>query len=167
MVKLRPKLSVNNHVRYRRPPRYDLERLKQPDVATACAQHVEAALPDEEELDVAPLEDCCRTVKAAINNVAKDIVGYEERRRRNDCAVEDGNEPAPTLREAKDAIEQLKNNKAAGKDGIAAELIKLGPEKLATCLHRLVVRSWETEQLPEELKEGVICPFHKKGDHLE
>ncbi|XP_058839558.1 uncharacterized protein LOC131695048 [Topomyia yanbarensis] len=71
-------------------------------------------------------------------------------------AVEDGNEPTPTLREVKDAIQQLKNNKAAGKDGIAAELIKSGPKKLVTCLHRLVVRIWEIEQLPEEWKERVI-----------
>ncbi|XP_058816777.1 uncharacterized protein LOC131680072 [Topomyia yanbarensis] len=72
------------HVRYRRPPRYDLELLKQPNVATAYAQHLEAALPGEGDLDVAPLEDCWRTVKAAINNVAENIVGYEERRRRSD-----------------------------------------------------------------------------------
>ncbi|XP_058811271.1 serine/arginine-rich splicing factor 4-like [Topomyia yanbarensis] len=51
--------------------------------------------------------------------------------------VEDGNEPTPTLREVNDAIQHLKNNKAAGKDGIAAKLIKLGPERLATCLHRI------------------------------
>ncbi|XP_058449190.1 uncharacterized protein LOC131429160 [Malaya genurostris] len=82
-------------------------------------------------------------------------------------AAEDGNDPAPTLREVKDAMHQLKTNKAAGKDGIAAELIKMGPEKLATCLHRLLVRIWETEQLPEGWKEGVVCPIHKKGDHLE
>ncbi|XP_062707776.1 uncharacterized protein LOC134288081 [Aedes albopictus] len=81
-------------------------------------------------------------------------------------AAEDGNEPTPTLREVKDAIHQLKNNKAAGKDGIAAELIKMGPEKLATCLHQLVVKIWETEQLLEEWKEGIICPIHKKGDKL-
>ncbi|XP_058826860.1 uncharacterized protein LOC131686875 [Topomyia yanbarensis] len=237
--------------------RDDLERLKQPDIATAYAQHLEAALPDEGELGVAPLEDCWRIVKAAINNVAEDIVGYEERRRRNDwfdkecravleeknaaravmlqhgtrqnverykqkrrqqtrlfqekkrrleeaeceemgllyrsqdtrkiyqklnashkddqgnggfdyvSAVEDRNEPTTTLREVKDAIQQLKNNKAAGKDGIAAELIKLGPEKLATCLHRLVVKIWKIDQLPEEWKEGVICHIDKKGDHLE
>ncbi|XP_062716068.1 uncharacterized protein LOC134291831 [Aedes albopictus] len=299
MVKLRPKLSVINNVHYRRPPRYDLERLKQPDVATAYAQNLEAALPDEGVLDVAPLEDCWSTVKAAINNAAESTIGYVERSRRNDwfdeecravleekdaaravmlqhgtrqnveryrqkrkqqtrlfrekkrrldeaeceemellcrsqetrkfyqklnasrkgyvpqaeiCrdkegslltdkrevierwkqhfdehlngeenvgtedqgsggndyvgAAEDGNEPTPTLREVKDAIHQLKNNKAAGKDGIAAELIKMGPEKLATCLHQLVVKIWETEQLPEEWKEGIICPIHKKGDKL-
>ncbi|XP_062704877.1 uncharacterized protein LOC134287218 [Aedes albopictus] len=299
MVKLRPKLSVINNVHYRRPPRYDLERLKQPDVTTAYAQNLEAALPDEGVLDVAPLEDCWSTVKAAINNAAESTIGYVERSRRNDwfdeecravleekdaaravmlqhgtrqnveryrqkrkqqtrlfrekkrrleeaeceekeplcrsqetrkfyqklnasrkgyvpqaeiCrdkegslltdkrevierwkqhfdehlngeenvgtedqgsggndyvgAAEDGNEPTPTLREVKDAIHQLKNNKAAGKDGIAAELIKMGPEKLATCLHQLVVKIWETEQLPEEWKEGIICPIHKKGDKL-
>ncbi|KXJ78923.1 hypothetical protein RP20_CCG002939 [Aedes albopictus] len=42
----------------------------------------------------------------------------------------------------------------------------MGPEKLATCLHQLVVKIWETEQLPEEWKEGIICPIHKKGDKL-
>ncbi|XP_062706099.1 uncharacterized protein LOC134287678 [Aedes albopictus] len=82
-------------------------------------------------------------------------------------AAEDGNEPTPILREVQEAIHQLKTNKAAGKDDIAAELINMGPEKLATCLHRLIVRIWETEQLPEEWKEGVICPIHKKGDYLE
>ncbi|KXJ69430.1 hypothetical protein RP20_CCG027074 [Aedes albopictus] len=61
---------------------------------------------------------------------------------RNDdaSAAEDGNEPTPTLREVKDAIHQLKTNKAADKDGIAAEPIKMGPDKLAICLHRLIVR---------------------------
>ena len=300
MVKLRPKLSVINNVRYRRPPRYDLERLKQPDVATAYAQHLEAALPEEGELDGAPLEDCWNTVKAAINDAAENNVGYMGRSRRNDwfdeecrqileekdaaravalqqgtrqnveryrrkrrqqtrlfqekkrrleeaeceemeqlcrsqdtrkfyqklnasrkgfvpraemcrdkdgsiltdervvierwkqhyeehlngaestgsesqgsggddyvSSADDGSQPAPTLREVKDAIQQLKTNKAAGKDGIGAELIKMGPEKLATCLHKLIVRIWETEQLPEEWKEGVICPIYKKGDKLE
>ncbi|XP_062714037.1 uncharacterized protein LOC134290845 [Aedes albopictus] len=84
MVKLRPKLSVINNVHYRRPPRYDLERLKQPNVATAYAQNLEAALPDEGVLDVAPLEDCWSTIKAAINNAAESTIGYVERSRRND-----------------------------------------------------------------------------------
>ncbi|XP_058449405.1 uncharacterized protein LOC131429348 [Malaya genurostris] len=53
---------------------------------------------------------------------------------RNDyvSAAEDGNDPAPALREVNDAMHQLKIDK-----------------------------------LPEEWKEGVICPIHKKGDHLE
>lgn len=54
-------------------------------------------------------------------------------------AAEDGNESTPTLREVKNVIYQLKTNKAADKDGIVAELIKMGPEKLSTCLHRTMV----------------------------
>ncbi|XP_058449363.1 uncharacterized protein LOC131429316 [Malaya genurostris] len=261
MVKLRSKLSVINNARYQQPPRYNIERLKQPDVASASAQNFKAALPDEGELDVAPLDDCWSTVKAAINNAAECTVGYVERSRRmvrrrvesdfnverykqkrkqqtrifrekkrhleeaeceemellycsqetrkfsrngpmpraemcrdqdgslltdgrevikrwkqhfdehlngaenvgmkvqddgrNDyvSAAKDGNDRAPTLREVKHAMHQLRTNKAAGKDGIATELIEMGPEKLATCLHRLIVRIWETEQLPEVGKE--------------
>lgn len=43
----------------------------------------------------------------------------------NACAsvAEDGNEPTPTLRKVDDVIHQLKNNKEACKDGIAAKLI--------------------------------------------
>lgn len=52
------------------------------------------------------------------------------------------------MRDVKDAIKKLKYNKAAGKDDIGADLIKMGSEKYAFCLHRLV-RIWELEQLPE------------------
>ena len=299
MVKMRPKLSVVNNIRYRRPPRYNLARLKQPEVAASYAQSLEAALPEEGELEEAPLEDCWNTIKAAINNVAENVLGYEERNRRNDwfddecqralaekdkarleklrqvtrrtveryrqyrsqqtrlfqekkrrleeeeyaeleqlhqsqetrrfyqklnasrkgfvpraemCRDKDGSiltddrevterwkqhfdehlngaqaeaedqdndgsdivgatndedVPPPTIGEVKDAIRMLKNNKSVGKDGIGAELIKMGPGKLAKCLHQLIVKIWDTEQLPEEWKEGVICPIYKKGDKLD
>ena len=299
MVKMRQRLSLAKSVRYRRPPRLDLERLKLPEVASQYAHSLEAALPDEGELSEAPLEDCWSSIKAAITNAAESTIGFVERGRRNDwfdeeceaileeknaarramlqhnlpdleeayrlkrrqqhqlfrekvrhheeleyedmeqlyrsnetrkfykklngsrqgftpraemCRDKDGviltderevinrwkqhfeehlngaeaetedqdgrgddyigtagegEEPAPTMREVKDAIKKLKNNKAAGKDGIAAELIKMGPARLASRLHRLIVRIWESEQLPEEWKEGVICPIYKKGDKLD
>ena len=98
-----------------------------------------------------------------------DAEAEEQDSRRDDFVgtTDEAEEPAPTIREVKDAIRRLKNNKAAGKDGIGAELIKMGPEKLASCLHRMIVRIWEVEQLPEEWKEGVISPIYKKGDKLD
>lgn len=45
-----------------------------------------------------------------------------------------------TVREVEDTILKHKTNKAADKDGIAAELIKIGPEKLVIYVHRLIVR---------------------------
>lgn len=49
------------------------------------------------------------------------------------------------------------------KGGIGAELIEMDPDRLTACLHRLIIRIWETEQLSEEWKQGVICPIYKKG----
>lgn len=48
-------------------------------------------------------------------------------------------------RDVKDAIQHLKNIKAGGKNGIRAELIKMGPERSTAFLRRLKVRIWETE----------------------
>lgn len=41
-------------------------------------------MPDEGELDEAPLEDCWSTVKAAINDAAASTIGHVERNRRNE-----------------------------------------------------------------------------------
>ncbi|XP_038106838.1 craniofacial development protein 2-like [Culex quinquefasciatus] len=84
MVKMRQRLSLAKSVRYRRPPRLDLERLKLPEVASRYAHSLEAALPGEGELLEAPLEDCWRSVKAAITNAAESTIGFVERGRRND-----------------------------------------------------------------------------------
>jgi len=295
MVKMRPKLSVVNNVRYRRPPRYNIERLKDPEVASDYAQRLEAALPEEDDAMNMPLEDWWSNAKTAIQNAAESALGYVERGRRKDwydgeceemlkeknaarqqmlqhdtrqnsdrykekrkqqtrlfhgkkrrledaereemellyrsqetrkfykklkapqndfvprdemCRSSDGslltdecevierwrqhfdehlngaeeqaaeigdisiasNEeavPTPTMNDVKEAIKQLKNNKAAGKDGLPPELFKFGPGKLVRLVHRIIVKIWEMEQLPEEWKDGVICPIYKKGDKLD
>ncbi|XP_058827969.1 uncharacterized protein LOC131687895 [Topomyia yanbarensis] len=124
MVKLRPKLSVVNSVRYRLPPRYNQDRLRETNVATTYAQHLEAGLPPEEEFIDAFLEDCWTRTKAAINSTAESVLGYVQRSRRNDWA--------------------------AGKDSLGAELFKVGPEELTESMHRIIERIRDREQLPEE-----------------
>ncbi|XP_058064590.1 craniofacial development protein 2-like, partial [Anopheles bellator] len=84
MVKMRPKLSVVNNVRYQRPPRLYLERLKQSDVAEDYAHSLEAALPDEDELEEAPLENCWNSIKTAINSVAGNVIGHVRQTQRNE-----------------------------------------------------------------------------------
>ena len=82
----------------------------------------------------------------------------EERAEDNDYAGERNDEalPPPTMDEVKESIKQLKNNKAAGIDGLTPELFKFGPGKLIRIVHRVVVWIWETEQLPDEWKDVVI-----------
>lgn len=82
-VKVRQRLSVVNNIRFRRPPRYNLERLKLLEVATDYAQSLEAALPEEGELTTTALEGCWSSVKAAINNAAESAIGFVEGNRRN------------------------------------------------------------------------------------
>ena len=58
----------------------------------------------------------------------------------------------------------MKNNKAAGTDGIHLELIKYRGNKLLNRVYELVRQIWEEERLPEEWNETIIVPIHKRGD---
>jgi len=61
-------------------------------------------------------------------------------------------------------MRNLKNNKAAGTEGIQLELIKYGGNKLLNRIYELVRQIWEEERISEEWKETIIIPMYKKGD---
>ena len=69
-----------------------------------------------------------------------------------------------TIEDVKKEIRNLKNNKVTGTDGIHLELIKYGGDKLLNRMYELVRQIWEEERIPEEWKETVIVPIHKRGD---
>ncbi|KAL1448299.1 hypothetical protein WDU94_008926, partial [Cyamophila willieti] len=73
----------------------------------------------------------------------------------------------PSFVEVQQAIKELKNNKAPGEDGISTEVLKAGGITLATKIHELILEIWENETLPEEWKEAIVIPIHKKGDKLD
>ena len=58
----------------------------------------------------------------------------------------------------------LKHHKAAGTNGIHPELIKYRGNKLLNRMYELVRQIWEEERIPEEWKETIIVPTHKRGD---
>jgi hypothetical protein len=62
------------------------------------------------------------------------------------------------------ATEKLKSHKSPGIDQIPAELIKAGGRTIRCVIHKLIISIWNKEELPEELKESVIVPNHKKGN---
>ena len=61
------------------------------------------------------------------------------------------------------AIGKLKSHKSSGIDEIPAELIKAGGGTICGEIHKLIT-SILKEKLPEEWKESIIVPIHKKGD---
>ena len=63
-------------------------------------------------------------------------------------------------------IDKPKKGKAAGCDQIPAELIKSGGTELKSALHKLVLKIWEEEQIPEQWKHGITNPIFKKGNSL-
>jgi hypothetical protein len=54
--------------------------------------------------------------------------------------------------------------KSPGSDQILAELIQAGGEILLPAIHKLINSVWNKEGLPDQLKDSIIVPVHKKGD---
>ena len=70
----------------------------------------------------------------------------------------------PSLEEVKRAARALKNGKAAGPDGIPAEVLKYGGPELTAHLHRLLLQIWRQEEVPADLRDAQIVTIFKKGD---
>ncbi|BHF83999.1 hypothetical protein SprV_0902714900 [Sparganum proliferum] len=70
----------------------------------------------------------------------------------------------PSEEEIVDAIRKLRNNKAPGEDGIAAEIFKSCVDTLAPWLHEVIERAWRDEVVPDDWGLGILVPILKKGD---
>ena len=75
--------------------------------------------------------------------------------------------PEPSAFEVELAIGKLKSHKLPGIDEIPAELIKAGGGTICMEIHKLITFLWKKEKLPEEWKESIIVPIHKKGDKTD
>jgi hypothetical protein len=75
--------------------------------------------------------------------------------------------PEPSVLGVKLAVEKLKSHKSPGIDQIPAELIKAGGRTIRCAIHKVIISIWNKEDLPEEWKESIIVPIHKKGDKID
>ena len=75
--------------------------------------------------------------------------------------------PEPSAFEVELAIDKLKSHKSPGIDEIPAELIKARGGTICLEIHKLITSIWKKEKLPEEWKESIIVPIHKKGDKTD
>jgi hypothetical protein len=71
--------------------------------------------------------------------------------------------PDPSPFEVEIAIAKLKRYKSTGSDQIPAELIQAVGEILHFKIHELINSIQNTEKLPDQWKESIIVPVHKKG----
>jgi hypothetical protein len=75
--------------------------------------------------------------------------------------------PGPSHLEVEIAIAKLKKYKSPGGDQIPAELIQAGGEILLSAIHKLINSVWNKEELPDQWKESIIVPVHKKDDKTD
>ncbi|KAI8440933.1 hypothetical protein MSG28_009230 [Choristoneura fumiferana] len=71
----------------------------------------------------------------------------------------------PTFEEFTEAVKRLKNLKTPGMDHLPAEIYKYGGKFILTRLYDLVLRVWNTEEVPQAWRDAIICKLYKgKGD---
>lgn len=70
----------------------------------------------------------------------------------------------PSIHEIFEAITHLKNGKAAGDDGVPAEIFQVDPAWFAEYLYPKLKTVWRKEEVPESWKNGLIVKLPKKGD---
>jgi hypothetical protein len=70
----------------------------------------------------------------------------------------------PSEEEIMKAIKSMKSRKAAGIDGIQAELLKVDIHTATVTLHGLFKDIWEENKIPEDWAKGLIVKLPKKGD---
>jgi hypothetical protein len=75
--------------------------------------------------------------------------------------------PEPSVLEVELAIEKLISYKLPGIDQIPPELIKARGRTIRCAIHKLIISVWNKEELPEEWKESIIVPIHKKGNKTD
>ena len=60
------------------------------------------------------------------------------------------------IEEVRKAVKQLKCNKASGGDGLPAEVYTHGGTSLVHHMHRLFLKIWDNEEVPQERKDASI-----------
>ena len=71
----------------------------------------------------------------------------------------------PTRQEVSQAVSSLKNSKAAGPDGIPAEILKYGGNIITDCLHNIINQIWKSGCCPQQWKDAdIVNIYKKKGD---
>uniref|UniRef100_A0A8D9EQY8 Craniofacial development protein 2 n=1 Tax=Cacopsylla melanoneura TaxID=428564 RepID=A0A8D9EQY8_9HEMI len=77
--------------------------------------------------------------------------------------LEEVNDETPSEEEVTRAVSEMKNNKSPGIDNITADIIKAGEGISVDMLTHLLSLVWNQKRVPDNWKEAVVVPIHKKA----
>ena len=95
-------------------------------------------------------------------NISVPDTGKEDNRPNQE--EDEGQDEEIKMIEVETAIKRMKTGKAAGYDEIPPELIKYGGDQMKQWIHNIFQEAWQTENIPEDWKNNIIIPIHKKGE---
>jgi hypothetical protein len=72
--------------------------------------------------------------------------------------------PGPSRLEVEIAIVKFKKCKSPCSDEITTELIQAGGEILLSPIQKLIKSVWNKDKFPDQRKNSIIIPVHKRGD---
>ena len=75
----------------------------------------------------------------------------------------DGEKVEVSEERVRKAVRELKNGKSCGPEGVYAEMLKHGTDKLITMLTWVINRCLNGEEVPQQWKVAYISSIHKKG----
>ncbi len=82
--------------------------------------------------------------------------------------IEAGRGPVPQMEigraEVEKAMARLKCGKAAGMDGITAEMLKYGADAVVEWMLLICEQAWKKGEVPDEWKKAIIVPLYKDKD---
>lgn len=65
----------------------------------------------------------------------------------------------PQIEEVKQAVKELKNNKAAGEDGIPVDLYKYGGISLNSLIHKLIQEILTSKRIRDDFERSIVLVF--------
>ena len=68
----------------------------------------------------------------------------------------------PSRGEIKASVSQMNNNKVQGMDGITAEILKNGGEKIIDLLEQVIQSVWESK-VPQDWRDAILLSLYKRG----
>ena len=171
-----PKFIIDDPKKFYDIPDYHLDRCDQCERQEVHLCPLDRSSGDQEKPGCA--EDCSMTQRAAVHSVecpavhsaqctvsgdGKLMTDEEERYRRR-------NPPTPAIsqmyfnhKDIMDMISKIPNGASPGPDGILPCLFKRAPLQVALMLENIFKLSFQTGEIPDMLKLGLITPVHKCG----